>query len=67
VGVEGRPVHRFIAGAAGPCGVPAAMPEAGLMAYQHSVRAERVHVGAAGGWLGYPLPFGRSDELTLHL
>ena len=30
------------------------------------VRAEYVTVGAVGGWLGYPLPVGRSDELTLH-
>jgi len=40
------------------------MPEAGLAADQHLVGAEYVSVGASG-WLGYPLPFGRSDELTL--
>jgi hypothetical protein len=40
--------------------------EAGLVTHQHRARAECVPVGAAGGRLGYPLPFGRSDELTLH-
>jgi hypothetical protein len=34
--------------------------------HQHLVRAERVAVWAAGGWLGYPLPVGGSDELAQH-
>jgi hypothetical protein len=29
------PVYRLIAGAAGPCGVPAAMTEAGLVTDEH--------------------------------
>ena len=53
--------------AARPGCVPAAVPETSLMSYQHLVRAKGVAVRAAGGWLGYPLPFGRSDQLTLHL
>ena len=66
MGVEGRPVDRLVACAAGPCGVPAAVAQARLVAHQHLVWAEYVTVGAVGGWLGYPLPVGRSDELTLH-
>jgi hypothetical protein len=42
VGVERRTVHRLIARPAGPGGVAAAVAEAGLMAYQHLIRAERV-------------------------
>src|SRR5258705_2992696 len=64
--VQGRPVHRLIAGSAGPCGVPAPVPEARLVPHQHSIGAESVPVWAPPWWLGYPLPVGGSDELTLH-
>ena len=50
-----------------PTGVSAAVTETSLVSYQHLVRAKGVAVRAAGGWLGYPLPFDRSDQLTLHL
>ena len=36
------------------------------MSNQHLVGAKCVAIGAAGGWLRYPLPVGRSDELALH-
>ena len=51
VGVERRPVHRLIACAAGPCGVPAAVAEAGLMADEHLSGDELVTTRAtlAGG------------------
>jgi len=50
-----------------PAGVPAAaVTQAGDMPDENLSRAEYVTVGAVGGWLGYPLPVGRSDELTLH-
>ena len=35
VTIQRRPVHRLVAGAAGPCGVPAAMTEAGLVTDEH--------------------------------
>ena len=47
VGVEGRPVHRLIACAATPCGVPAAVTQAGLMPHQHFAGAEWAPVGAS--------------------
>ena len=65
-GVEWWPVHRRIACPAGPSGVSADVAEAGLMADEDLVRAERVSVGASAGWLGDPLPPACSDELTLH-
>jgi hypothetical protein len=46
VGVEWRPLDSLIACAALPGGVPAAMPETGLMAYQGLVGAEIAPVGA---------------------
>ena len=55
VGVERRPVHRLIACAAGPGGVPAAVPEAGLMTNQDFTGAEGVAIGAAR-WVGDKLP-----------
>ena len=42
----------------------AAVPETGLMADEHLAGAEGVPVGAVGGWLGYPLPSGISDEVS---
>jgi hypothetical protein len=60
------PVYRLIACAARPCGVSTTMSEAGLVPYEDLSGAEGVTVGAAGRWLGYPLPVGRSDELTLN-
>ena len=62
--VERRPVRRLIALAACPGGVPAAVTEAGDMSDEDLVRAEGVPVGAAGWWLGYPLPSGISDEVS---
>ena len=56
MGVERRPVHRLVAGAAGPGGVSAAMSEAGLMPYEHFAGAEGVPVGASCRWVGDPLP-----------
>jgi hypothetical protein len=50
------PVYRLIAGAAGPCGVPAAMTEAGDVPDEDLVRAEGVPVGASSGRVGDPLP-----------
>jgi hypothetical protein len=50
--VERWPVHRLIACAAGPGGVPAAVPEAGLMIYKHRAGAEAVPVGASRRWVG---------------
>ena len=64
--IERWPVHRLIAYPARPGGVPAAMPEAGLVADQHFAGAEYVSVGASAGWLGDPLAPAGSDELTLH-
>ena len=58
--------HRLIAGSAGPCGVPAPVPEARLVPHQHSIGAESVPVWAPPWWLGYSLPVGGSDELTPH-
>ena len=54
--VEGRPVHRLIACAACPCSVPAAVAETGLMPDEDLAGAKRVAVGAAGRWVGDPLP-----------
>ena len=52
VGVERRPVHRLIACAARPGGVPAAVPEAGLMTDEHLSGAELCPFGQrAGGWV----------------
>ena len=62
--VEWRAVHRLVACAARPGGVSAAVAEAGLVTYQHVTGAEGVPVGAAGWWLGYPLPSGISDEVS---
>jgi hypothetical protein len=66
VNVQRRAVHRLVACAACPGGVSAAVAKASEVADQHLVGAESVAIGAAGGWLCYPLPVGRSDELALH-
>ena len=42
--------------AAGPGGVPTAVPEASLVTDEDLVRAERVAVGASRRWVGDPLP-----------
>ena len=52
MGVERWPVNRLIACAAGPGGVAAAVPEAGLMTDQHLIRAERVSARASRRWMG---------------
>ena len=63
--IERRPVHDGVAGAAMPGGVStAAVAEAGDMPDEDLIRAEGVPVGAAGWWLGYPLPSGISDEVS---
>ena len=52
MGVERRPVHRLIAGAARPRGVAAAVPEAGLMTDEDLAGAEacaRSGIASAGG------------------
>jgi hypothetical protein len=46
--------------------VSATVSEARLVPHQHSIGAESVPVWAPPWWLGYPLPVGGSDELTLH-
>jgi hypothetical protein len=66
VSVQGRPVHRLIVGSACPCGVSATVPETRLVPHQHWIGAESVPVWAPPSWVGYPLPAGGSDELTLH-
>jgi hypothetical protein len=65
VGVEGRPVHRLIAGAADPCGVPAAVAEAGLMTDENLAWAESMPVGAARRWVDDPR-LGRLYQLAQH-
>ena len=45
MGVERRPVHRLIAGSAGPGGVPATVAETGLMADENFAGTEIVTVG----------------------
>jgi hypothetical protein len=67
VRVEWRTVHYGIAGSAVPAGVSAAVTKAGDVSDEDLIRVKGVAVRAAGRWLGYPLPFGRSDQLTLHL
>jgi len=62
--VERRPVHRGIALSACPGGVSAAVPEAGLMTYQHLARAEGVAVEASRRGWGDPLPSGIWDEAS---
>ena len=54
--IERWSVHRLIAGAAVPGGVPAAVAEARHMADEDLVRAEGVAVGASRRWVGDPLP-----------
>ena len=66
VRVHRRPVHRLVACVARPCGVPAAVTQAGFVSHQDSVRAEKVADGAAGGRLCHPLPVSRPDKLSLH-
>ena len=66
VGVERRPVHRLIACAAGPGGVPAAVAEAGLMADEDLAGAELVPVRASRRWVGDPLPGRGLHELAQH-
>jgi hypothetical protein len=67
VGVERRPVNRLIAGAAMPAGVSAAaVTEAGDVADEDLIRAERVPVGALAGCFAHPFASGCPDEITLH-
>jgi hypothetical protein len=55
VGVERWPVHRLIASAASPGGVPAAVAEAGLVADEDLAGAQDVAVRASGRRVGDPL------------
>ena len=64
VGVGRRPVDGVVACVAAPCGVSAAMPEAGLMPDEHP-GAEWVPVGASRRWVGDPLP-GRGLHQLAH-
>jgi hypothetical protein len=66
VRIERRPVHRLVAGAADPGGVPAAVTEAGSMAYKNFARAEAVTVRASRRRVGDPLPGGGPYELAEH-
>ena len=66
VGVERRPEHRLIACAASPSGVPAAVPEAGLMTNEDLTGAELVAVGESRRWVGDPLPGRCLDQLAQH-
>ena len=54
VNVERRSVHRLVAYPAWPCGVTAAVTQAGLMPDQHLVGAEGVPVRASRGRVGDP-------------
>ena len=64
--IERRPIHRLIAAAARPGGVPAAVAEAGLMTHQDLVGAEGVAVGAVRGWVIDPLPGRGLHALAQH-
>ena len=66
VRVEWRPVHRLVARAAGPRGVPAAVPEAGLMADEDLAGAEAVPVRASRRRVGDPLPGRGLYQLAQH-
>jgi hypothetical protein len=66
VGVERRPVHRLIAGAARPGGVPATVSEARLMTHQDLVGAEGVSVWASRRWVRDPLPDRGLNKITEH-
>jgi hypothetical protein len=66
VGVERRPVHGLVASSAGPGGVSAAVPEAGLMPDENFACAEVVPVGAASRWVGDPLPSRGLHQLAQH-
>jgi hypothetical protein len=64
VGVEWRSVHRRVTGAACPGGVPAAVPEAGLMADEHLAGGELVAVRAPRRGVDDPLPGRRLHQLA---
>jgi hypothetical protein len=66
VGVERRPIHRRIALAARPCGVPAAVAEAGLMADEDLAWAKSVPVRATRRRLRDPFPGSRLHQLAQH-
>ena len=66
VRVEWRPVHRLVARAAGPGGVAAAVPEAGLMADEDLAGAEAVPVRASRRRVGDPLPGRGLYQLAQH-
>ena len=53
--------------AACPGGVPAAMPEAELVADQDLIRAERVPVRTSRRWVCDPLPGRRLHQLAQHI
>ena len=58
VSIQGRPVDGLIACAACPCGVPAAVAEAGLVPDEHLSGAEPVPVRAVRRRVSDPLPGG---------
>ena len=64
--IERWTVHRLIAGAARPSGVPAAVAEAGLMPDEDLAGAERVAVRASRRWVGHPLPAEVLHEIAQH-
>ena len=66
VSVQRRAAHRLIACATRPGGVPAAVPEAGLMAHQHLTRAEGVAIRAVRGRVDDPLPGRGLYQLAQH-
>jgi hypothetical protein len=66
VRVEWWPVHRLIACAARPCGVPAAMAEARLMTDQHLAGTKPVPVRASCRRVGDPLPGRGLQPLAQH-
>ena len=65
--VKRRPVNRRVAVSAGPGGVPAAVPAAGLMTHEHLAGAEVVAVRASRRRMGDPLPGRRLYEFAQHI
>lgn len=65
VGVGARPVHGLVACAAGPCGVPVAVTEAGLVADEDLAGDETVPLPAAGRRVD-PLAGHRLNKLAQH-
>jgi hypothetical protein len=66
VRIERWPVHRLIAFAARPRGVPATVAKAGLMPHPYLTGPEPVAVGASRRWVGDPLPGCGLHQLAQH-